>query len=112
MTAATNAVGEVPLGPMTEIKQQIRFCTTGDGGRIAVATVGTGQPLLRAGYWLSRVELDACSPVWMHWLRDLSREYSYIRYDQRGCGLSDLLLHPSPWRPGSTISKLSSIRWA
>ena len=25
----------------------------------------------------------------MHWLRELSQEYSYIRYDQRGCGLSD-----------------------
>jgi pimeloyl-ACP methyl ester carboxylesterase/DNA-binding CsgD family transcriptional regulator len=81
--------GKAPLGLMTEITQQIRFCTTGDSGRIAVATVGTGQPLLRAGHWLSRIELDACSPVWMHWLRDLSREYSYIRYDQRGCGLSD-----------------------
>jgi pimeloyl-ACP methyl ester carboxylesterase/DNA-binding CsgD family transcriptional regulator len=74
---------------MTEIKQQIRFCAAGDGGQIAVATAGTGQPLLRAGHWLSRVELDACSPVWMHWLREFSREYSYIRYDQRGCGLSD-----------------------
>jgi len=47
------------------------------------------SPLLRAGHWLSRVELDARSPVWMHWLRELSRGLTYIRYDQRGGGLSD-----------------------
>jgi pimeloyl-ACP methyl ester carboxylesterase/DNA-binding CsgD family transcriptional regulator len=75
---------------MTAIKQQIRFCATDDGGRIAVATVGKGPPLLRAGHWLSHVELDARSPVWMHWLRELSRGHTYIRYDQRGCGLSDV----------------------
>jgi pimeloyl-ACP methyl ester carboxylesterase/DNA-binding CsgD family transcriptional regulator len=74
---------------MTAIKQQIRFCATDDGGRIAVATVGKGPPLLRAGHWLGHVELDARSPVWTHWLRELSRGHTYIRYDQRGCGLSD-----------------------
>src|SRR6266705_1722803 len=74
---------------MTATKQQIRFCATDDGGRIAVAMVGQGPPLLRAGHWLSHVELDARSPVWMHWLRELSREHTFIRYDQRGCGLSD-----------------------
>jgi pimeloyl-ACP methyl ester carboxylesterase/DNA-binding CsgD family transcriptional regulator len=79
---------------MSGIQQQIRFCPTGDGGRIAVATIGTGRPLLRAGHWLNHVELDACSPVWKHWLRELSREHTCIRYDQRGCGLSD-------WAPAS-----------
>jgi pimeloyl-ACP methyl ester carboxylesterase/DNA-binding CsgD family transcriptional regulator len=74
---------------MTTVKQQIRFCATDDGGRIAMATVGKGPPLLRAGHWPSHVELDARSPVWMHWLRELSRGHTYIRYDQRGCGLSD-----------------------
>src|SRR5262245_34012465 len=74
---------------MTAIKQQIRFCATDGGDRIAVATVGKGPPLLRAGHWLSHVELDAGSPVWAHWLRELSRGHTYVRYDQRGCGLSD-----------------------
>jgi pimeloyl-ACP methyl ester carboxylesterase/DNA-binding CsgD family transcriptional regulator len=35
------------------------------------------------------LEFDARSPVWTHWLRELSRDNTYIRYDQRGCGLSD-----------------------
>jgi pimeloyl-ACP methyl ester carboxylesterase/DNA-binding CsgD family transcriptional regulator len=54
-----------------------------------MAAIGKGPPLLRAGHWLSHVQLDAGSPVWSHWLRELSRDHTYIRYDQRGCGLSD-----------------------
>jgi len=75
---------------MDAITQQIRFCKAQDGARIAMATVGCGPPLLRTAHWLSHVEFDARSPVWTHWLRELSREHTFIRYDQRGCGLSDL----------------------
>ena len=74
---------------MTVIRQQIRFCKAEDGARIAMATLGTGPPLLRTAHWLSHVEFDARSPVWMHWLRELSRDHTYVRYDQRGSGLSD-----------------------
>jgi pimeloyl-ACP methyl ester carboxylesterase/DNA-binding CsgD family transcriptional regulator len=80
---------------MSAIKQQIRFCKANDGARIALATLGRGPPLLRTAHWLGHVEFDARSPVWAHWLRELSREHTYIRYDQRGCGLSD-------WSPPST----------
>jgi pimeloyl-ACP methyl ester carboxylesterase/DNA-binding CsgD family transcriptional regulator len=44
---------------------------------------------VRATHWLSHVGYDDRSPVWAHWLRELSREHTYIRYDQRGSGLSD-----------------------
>ena len=71
------------------LRQSIRFCTSRDGTRIAVATVGNGPPLLRAAHWLSHVEYDLTSPVWQPWLEALSVNRSYIRYDQRGCGLSD-----------------------
>jgi pimeloyl-ACP methyl ester carboxylesterase len=27
--------------------------------------------------------------VWRHWLAELSRRFRLIRYDERGCGLSD-----------------------
>ena len=70
-------------------RQSIRFCTSPDGTRIAVASIGSGPPLVRAAHWLSHVEYDLQSPVWRSWLTELSRERSYIRYDQRGCGLSD-----------------------
>lgn len=70
-------------------RQQVRFCTAPDGTRIAVASIGSGPPLVRAAHWLSHVEHDLASPVWRPWLRELARGHTYVRYDQRGCGLSD-----------------------
>jgi pimeloyl-ACP methyl ester carboxylesterase len=69
--------------------QQIRFCTSADGVRIAYATSGTGPPLVKVGTWMTHVELDWESSVWRHWLRELSRDHTFLRYDARGCGLSD-----------------------
>jgi pimeloyl-ACP methyl ester carboxylesterase/DNA-binding CsgD family transcriptional regulator len=69
--------------------QQIRFCTTADGVRIAYATVGQGPPLVKVSNWLSHLEYDRESPVWRHWIAGLSRDHTYLRYDERGCGLSD-----------------------
>lgn len=74
---------------MGRLSQEISFCRARDGARIAVATLGHGSPLVRAAHWLSHVEYDTDSPIWSAWLRELSRNHSYIRYDQRGCGLSD-----------------------
>jgi pimeloyl-ACP methyl ester carboxylesterase/DNA-binding CsgD family transcriptional regulator len=71
------------------MKQQIRFCRTGDGVRIAYATTGDGPPLVKISNWLSHLELDWTSPVWRHWLTELTREHMLVRYDERGCGLSD-----------------------
>jgi len=71
------------------LRQQLRFCTAPDGTRIATAAIGSGPPLLRAAHWLSHVEHDLNSPVWRPWLAELSSHHTYIRYDQRGCGLSD-----------------------
>ncbi|VWX61918.1 LuxR family transcriptional regulator [Burkholderiales bacterium 8X] len=73
-------------------RQELRFCTSGDGTRIAVAAIGSGPPLVRAAHWLSHVEHDLESPVWKPWLAELSRHRTYIRYDQRGCGLSDQVI--------------------
>jgi len=69
--------------------QQIRFCTSTDGVRIAYATSGTGPLLVKTGTWMTHVELDWESSVWRHWLRELSRDHTFLRYDARGCGLSD-----------------------
>src|SRR5215468_10007970 len=69
--------------------QQIRFCTARDGTRLAYATIGTGPPLVKAANWLSHLDYDWESPVWRHWLFELSRRFRLVRYDERGCGLSD-----------------------
>jgi len=69
--------------------QSIRFCTSMDGVRLAVATIGQGAPIVRAATWLTHVEKDADNLCNRHWLAELSREHLYVRYDSRGCGLSD-----------------------
>jgi pimeloyl-ACP methyl ester carboxylesterase/DNA-binding CsgD family transcriptional regulator len=74
---------------MTGSDQQIRLCKAPDGVAIAVANTGNGPPLLRAGHWPSHVEFDGHNSPWDHWVRELSREHSYVRYDLRGCGLSE-----------------------
>ena len=70
-------------------EQQIRFCRTSDGARLAYATLGEGPPLVRAAHWITHLDYDFQSPVWRHWLEGLSRGRTLVRYDERGCGLSD-----------------------
>ena len=72
-----------------QMKQEIRFCTTKDGVRIAYATVGEGPVLVKAPNWLTHLEYEWVTPVWRHWWQELARDYTVIRFDQRGSGLSD-----------------------
>jgi pimeloyl-ACP methyl ester carboxylesterase/DNA-binding CsgD family transcriptional regulator len=74
---------------MTSPIQQIRFCTSSDGVRLAYAVTGKGPPIVRAAHWLTHIEFDWTSPVWRHWLAEFSRGRTLLRYDERGCGLSD-----------------------
>ena len=69
--------------------QTIRFTRSRDGTRIAFAESGAGEPLVKTGNWLSHLEFDWESPVWRHWFRYLSSRRRLVRYDARGCGLSD-----------------------
>ena len=41
------------------MQQDIRFCTSADGVKIASTSTGSGTPLVRAGTWLSHLECDA-----------------------------------------------------
>src|SRR5262245_44053199 len=69
--------------------QQIRFCTSRDGTRIAFATYGKGPPLPFAQHYIHHLDHDWSSPIWRPWLELLSQRHTVIRYDWRGCGLSD-----------------------
>jgi pimeloyl-ACP methyl ester carboxylesterase/DNA-binding CsgD family transcriptional regulator len=68
---------------------EIRFCTAPDGVRLAYAMHGRGPPLVRVATWLTHLERDWESPVWRHWLDRLGERHTVLRYDERGCGLSD-----------------------
>ncbi|WP_445165555.1 alpha/beta fold hydrolase [Mycolicibacterium sp. Dal123E01] len=92
-TVAT-ANGPATNGPAEPVivaapPQHISFCRAGDGVRLAYATAGQGPPLVRAANWMTHLAYDIESPVWRHWVSDLSADHTFIRYDERGCGLSD-----------------------
>jgi pimeloyl-ACP methyl ester carboxylesterase/DNA-binding winged helix-turn-helix (wHTH) protein len=79
----------VPPDEVAPPRQHIAFCKAADGVRLAYAVAGEGPPLVRAANWMTHLGYDIESPVWQHWVRDLSSTYRFIRYDERGCGLSD-----------------------
>jgi hypothetical protein len=71
------------------VEQEIRFCTAPDGVRLAWAKHGKGPPIVKAANWLMHLEYDWESPVWRHWLQGLGERHTLVRYDERGCSLSD-----------------------
>lgn len=70
------------------LDQRIAFVRSKDRANIAYALSGAGPPLVRAGTWLTHVQHDWGSPLWSHWLRFMSSRHTLVRYDPRGCGLS------------------------
>lgn len=44
---------------------------------------------MRVGGWMTHIEHDWGSPIWKHWIRELTREHTLARFDMRGSGLSD-----------------------
>jgi pimeloyl-ACP methyl ester carboxylesterase/DNA-binding CsgD family transcriptional regulator len=70
-------------------QQQIRFCRSYDGTRIAYAVSGEGPPLVRAPHWLTHLEYEWQSAIWRPWISALSRRHTLVRMDERGCGLAD-----------------------
>jgi pimeloyl-ACP methyl ester carboxylesterase/DNA-binding CsgD family transcriptional regulator len=69
--------------------QEVRFCRAPDGVRIAYALHGSGPPLVISTCWLSHLQYDWESPVWRHFLEDVGRFCTVVRFDERGHGLSD-----------------------
>ena len=69
-------------------RQEIRYCTTSDGVRLAYATTGNGPPLVKASNWLTHLDFEWGSPIWRHWYTALSHHHRLVRYDERGNGMS------------------------
>lgn len=70
-------------------RQEIRYCRTPDGVRLAYAISGNGPPLVKTANWLNHLEYDWQSPIFHHLFHGLSLNRTLIRYDARGNGLSD-----------------------
>ena len=70
------------------MKQDISYCTTSDGVRIAYASCGQGTPIVRTSHWLTHIDHDLSNPVCGHMFVGLAQNHRVIRYDARGEGLS------------------------
>lgn len=71
------------------MQQSVKITRTMDGVNLAWASAGSGPTLVKASNWLSHLEFDLDSPVWRHWIHFLAGHFHLIRYDERGCGMSD-----------------------
>jgi pimeloyl-ACP methyl ester carboxylesterase/DNA-binding CsgD family transcriptional regulator len=70
-------------------RQRIRYVKASDGARLAWAESGEGPVLVKAANWLTHLEYEWESPVWQHWLQFFSQHFKFLRYDERGCGMSE-----------------------
>ena len=86
--AASTRTSVSSPSPATKKRQEIRYCTTSDGVRLAYATTGSGPPLVKASNWLTHLDFEWDSPIWRHWYGELSRRHRLVRYDERGNGMS------------------------
>ena len=66
-----------------------RFCTSSDGVTLATTSTGRGTPIVRAGTWLSHLECDVRHAEPRALINVMAQSHTFIRYDSRGCGLSD-----------------------
>jgi len=93
----------VPVREMTaapQLRQHIRYVKASDGTRLAWAEAGDGPVVVKAANWLTHLEYEWESPLWRHWLQFFSLNFRFVRYDERGCGMSE-------WKTG----RLSVDQW-
>src|SRR5438552_17241563 len=76
-------------GQMSRQRQRIRFLRTSDGVQLAWAQVGTGPTLIKTSNWIIHLEYVWVRPVLSQWIRFFIDHFLFIRYDERGCGMSD-----------------------
>lgn len=91
----------VPSGSHQPWILSVRFTQASDGVRLAYSENGAGPDVtIKVGMWLTHLEFDATSPLMRHWFDAMGERGRYVRYDARGCGLSE----PAP-------AEISFDRW-
>lgn len=75
--------------PKLADQQTVRFCRSADGTTIAWTALGTGPAVLKAPHWMTHLEYMWNNPIWAPEVQAWSERVNFIRFDQRGNGLSD-----------------------
>ena len=71
------------------MKLKVNYCRALDGVRLAYATMGCGPPLVKTANWMNHLEFDWENPDFRDIYGALARDFTLLRYDARGNGLSD-----------------------
>ena len=72
-----------------KMELKVNYCRAADGVRLAYAAAGRGPPLVKTANWMNHVEYDWASSINRHLFVALARDFTLLRYDARGNGLSD-----------------------
>ena len=79
-----------PSGTDSETFQQdIKFCETTDGIRLAYSVIGSGPVLIRVLGHFTHLEMEWEWPDLRHLWERLAERFTVVRYDGRGIGLSE-----------------------
>ncbi len=92
--SATVAIADARNFDDADILEELetRFFTTSDGTRIAYTIGGQGPILIRCTDWLNHLGFEWKNPFLRAWLQEVMKHNTLVRYDARGCGLSDWLV--------------------
>ncbi len=102
-----SASGSISTAVQDDVPQEIRYCTSPDGTPLAYSVVGTGQPMLKAAHFMTHLEHDWSSPTFGPFFHEMSARYSFIRYDQRGNGLSER--HPTGFSSDAFVQDFEAV---
>jgi DNA-binding winged helix-turn-helix (wHTH) protein len=78
-----------PQNSVSTTKQDIRFCTTFDGVRIAYSTMGQGPAVVIPPQLVTHLEADLIEGPLADVYGALAQHHTLVRFDMRGTGLSD-----------------------
>ncbi len=88
-TAAATARTASPQPASSAARPNVRYATADDGVKIAYTVTGSGPPMVRTSHHPTHLDLDWDEPTEREFIDELTKDFTLIRLDQRGCGLSD-----------------------
>lgn len=89
-------------------KSGIRFLRLG-ARRVAYEVRGNGPPLVAPAWWVSHLELDWQNPGVRRFWEGVAKDYTLIRYDRVGVGMSDRTVHDSDLTLDGDIAVLRAV---
>jgi class 3 adenylate cyclase len=81
-------------------RQEIKYCRTSDGVRLAYATSGQGPPLVKTANWMNHLEYDWESPIWHPLFAGLSKDHPWCAMTRAATACQTGTCRNCPSKPG------------